>query len=90
MPYVEYVCEGRVLFRSAVAEEISVVPRLHELVVLDERPFQVVDVEYWSRRLGASDRRTVWPVVHVLALSDEEWEHRRTRRFPRADPPLRY
>src|SRR5690606_15394484 len=61
MPYVEYACEGRLLFRTETTEGSQFVPRVHEIVVIDDAPYQVVDVEYWARKMGATDRRFVWP-----------------------------
>jgi hypothetical protein len=62
-------------------------------VVIDDAPYQVVDVEYWARRLGSSDRRLVCPTVYVIPVSASEWEQRLERRAPRAregKPPVRY
>lgn len=93
MPYVEYACEGRLLFRTETTEGAQVVPRIHEVVVIDDEPYQVVDVEYWARRLGSTDRRYVWPTVYVVPVEAEEWkrrlERRNTRERPGA-PPIRY
>ena len=33
MPYVEYACEGRLLFRTETTETAQFVPRIHEIVV---------------------------------------------------------
>jgi hypothetical protein len=93
MPYVEYACEGRLLFRTETSEVSQFVPRIHEIVVIDDAPYVVVDVEYWARRLGSNDRRLVWPTVYVLPMSVEEWERRRERRQKRKSegtPPVRY
>lgn len=93
MPYVEYACEGRLLFRTETTEGAQFVPRVHEIVVIDDTPYQVVDVEYWARRMGATDRRFVWPTVYVIPVPTEEWEHRLERRNARAEhgkPPIRY
>ena len=65
----------------------------HEVVVIDDVPYQVVDVEYWARRLGSSDRRLVWPTVYVVPVRGEEWKQRLERRVPRESegkPPVRY
>lgn len=80
MPYIEYACEGRLLFRTETTEAAQVVPRIHEVVLIDDKPHQVVDVEYWARRLGANDRRMIWPTVHVVPISEEDWQHRLERR----------
>ncbi|MCA9694140.1 MAG: hypothetical protein R3A51_03225 [Nannocystaceae bacterium] len=93
MPYVEYACEGRLLFRTETSESAQFVPRIHEIVVIDDVPYQVVDVEYWARRLGSSDRRLVWPTVYVLPVSADDWELRRERRHKRksaGSPKIRY
>ena len=93
MPYVEYACEGRLLFRTETTEGSQFVPRMHEIVVIDDTPYQVVDVEYWARRMGATDRRFVWPTVYVIPVPTEEWELRLERRNSRPDhgkPPIRY
>lgn len=93
MPYVEYACEGRLLFRTETTEGAQFVPRIHEVVVIDDEPYQVVDVEYWARRMGSTDRRFVWPTVYVIPVPSEEWEQRlerRNAREPRGRPPVRY
>ncbi|HEY0138191.1 MAG TPA: hypothetical protein VGB85_29090 [Nannocystis sp.] len=93
MPYVEYACEGRLLFRTETTEDVQFVPRIHEVVVIDDAPYQVVDVEYWARRLGSSDRRLVCPTIYVIPVGAAEWEQRLERRTPRArdgKPPVRY
>ena len=93
MPYVEYASEGRLLFRTESTDGGTYVPRIGEVVVIEESPYQVVDVEYWARRLGASDCRVVWPTVYVVPIAKEEWEQRLRRRVPRegeAKPPIRY
>ena len=93
MPYVEYACEGRLLFRTETTEGAQFVPRISEIVVIDDEPYQVVDVEYWARRMGANDRRFVWPTVYVIPVPAEEWERRLERRSTRPDagkPPVRY
>lgn len=93
MPYVEYACEGRLLFRTETTEAAQFVPRIHEIVVIDDEPYQVVDVEYWARRLGSTDRRFVWPTVYVIPLSNEDWKLRLERRNLRekpSGPPVRY
>lgn len=93
MPYVEYACEGRLLFRTETTEGAQFVPRMHEIVVIDDTPYQVVDVEYWARRMGATDRRFVWPTVYVIPVPTEDWELRLERRNSRTDhgkPPVRY
>ncbi len=93
MPYVEYACEGRLLFRTETTEAAQFVPRIHEIVVIDDEPYQVVDVEYWARRLGSTDRRFVWPTVYVIPLSNEDWKLRLERRNLKekpAGPPVRY
>ena len=93
MPYVEYACEGRLLFRTETTEAAQFVPRVHEIVVIDDEPYQVVDVEYWARRLGSTDRRFVWPTVYVIPLSNEDWKLRLERRNARdkpEGPPVRY
>jgi hypothetical protein len=93
MPYVEYACEGRLLFRTETSESAQFVPRIHEIVVIDDEPYMVVDVEYWARKLGSNDRRFVWPTVYVIPVETEEWKLRLERRNPRekpAGPPVRY
>ncbi len=93
MPYVEYACEGRLLFRTETTEAAQFVPRIHEVVVIDDEPYTVVDVEYWARRHGSSDRRFVWPTVFVVPLDSEEWQRRLERRHKRdksGGPPVRY
>ena len=93
MPYVEYACEGRLLFRTETTEAAQFVPRIHEIVVIDDEPYQVVDVEYWARRLGSTDRRFVWPTVYVIPLSNDDWKLRLERRNLREEPdgpPTRY
>jgi len=93
MPYVEYACEGRLLFRTETTEGSQFVPRLHEIVVIDDEPYQVVDVEYWARRMGSSDRRFVWPTVYVIPVPAEDWKLRLERRKAKArtnGPPIRY
>jgi hypothetical protein len=93
MPYVEYACEGRLLFRTETTEGAQVVPRLHEVVVIDDEPYQVVDVEYWARRMGSSDRRMMWPTVYVVRVPAEVWSarlERRNARGPEGNPPVRY
>lgn len=93
MPYVEYACEGRLLFRTETTEDVQFVPRIHEVVVIDDVPYQVVDVEYWARRLGSTDRRLVCPTIYVVPIAGVEWEQRLERRVPRSKegkPPTRY
>ncbi len=93
MPYVEYACEGRLLFRTETTEGAQFVPRVHEIVVIDDEPYQVVDVEYWARRMGATDRRFVWPTVYVIPVPSDEWELRLARRNAKTSsgtPPVRY
>jgi len=93
MPYVEYACEGRLLFRTETTESAQFVPRIHEIVVIDDAPYQVVDVEYWARRLGSTDRRFVWPTVYLIPLAQDEWQRRLERRTVRekhGGPPVRY
>lgn len=93
MSYVEYACEGRLLFRAEVKESAPVVPRINEVVMVDDEPYQVVDVEYWARRVGASDRRMVVPTVYLLPIDPESWQRRLSRRAPRDEtsaPPVRY
>jgi len=93
MPYVEYACEGRLLFRTETTEGAQFVPRIHEIVVIDDEPFQVVDIEYWARRMGMTDRRFVWPTVYVIPVPSKEWERRLERRNSKPDegtPPVRY
>lgn len=93
MPYVEYACQGKLLFRTEQAESPHPVPRIHEIVVIDDEPYQVVDVEYWARRLGSTDRRVMWPTVYVLPVPEEEWTRRLERRNPPEPgpkPPVRY
>lgn len=94
MAYVEYACEGRVLFRVEATDESAVfVPRLHEIVVIDDKPYQVVDVEYWARRKGSTERRLVVPTVYLIPLAEEDWKLRLERRNARVKDgksPVRY
>ena len=93
MPHVEYASEGRLLFRAESPDGALVVPRIGEVVVIDDAPYQVIDVEYWAQRLGATDRRQVRPTVYVVPIAKDEWEQRLRRRTPRvsdAKPPVRY
>ena len=93
MSHVEYACEGRLLFRAEVKEGAPIVPRVNEVVMIDDEPYQVVDVEYWARRVGASDRRLVWPTVYLLPVDPESWPRRLQRRTARGQgdgPPVRY
>ena len=93
MPYVEYASEGRLLFRTETTEGAQFVPRIHEIVIIDDEPFQVVDIEYWARRMGTTDRRFVWPTVYVIPVAAKEWERRLERRNSKPDegtPPVRY
>ena len=53
----------------------------------------MVDVEYWARRLGSTDRRLVCPTIYVVPIAGVEWEQRLERRVPRSKdgkPPIRY
>ena len=93
MATVEYACEGELLFRSEAKDGPPVVPRVSEVVMIDDEPYQVVDVEYWARRVGASDRRVVWPTVYVLPIDESSWKRRLERRIPTRSveaPPVRY
>lgn len=93
MPQVDYACEGRLLFTAQTTDEAPFVPRIHEIVVIDDAPYQVVDVEYWARRAGSIDRRLVSPTVYVTPVSAEDWKLRLERRTPRESlgrPPVRY
>ena len=93
MPYVEFASEGKLLFRTETTEGAQFVPRIHEVVVIDDKPYTVVDVEYWARRLGSGDRRFVWPTVYLVPLSAEDWQRRLERRVERkreGGPPVRY
>ena len=50
-------------------------------------------VEYWARRMGATDRRFVWPTVYVIPVPSDEWELRLARRNTKTSsgtPPVRY
>lgn len=81
MSYVEFACEGRLLMRVPSAAAASHVPRVGEVVVLDEKPYEVVDVEYWARRPeGNGSSAGTWPTVHVSPFSKERWEQRLKRR----------
>ena len=76
-----------------VSQRISTVAEADQIVVIDDAPYQVVDIEYWARRLGSSDRRLVWPTVYVVPVRSEDWKQRLERRVPRDDegkPPTRY
>jgi hypothetical protein len=93
MPNVEYACEGRLLFRTETTEDVQFVPRIHEVVVIDDAPYQVVDVEYWAKRRLAPRPPARLPDVYVIPVSAAEWEQRLERRAPRAregKPPVRY
>jgi hypothetical protein len=93
VPHVEYACEGRLLFKTENMEGMPCVPRIHEVVVIDDEPYQVVDVEYWARRHGSTDRRHVLPTVYLVPVAPKEWERRLERRNKRPDsgePPVRY
>lgn len=94
MSAVEYACEGRLLFRAEAKDGVPVVPRVHEVVMVDDEPYQVVDIEYWARRVGSSDRRVVWPTVFLVPIDAEAWQRRLERRSPPKDaagtPPVRY
>jgi hypothetical protein len=87
MPYVEYACEGRLLFRTETTEGAQFVPRIHEIVVIDDEPYQVVDVEYWARKVGSNERRFVWPTVYVIPIANDDWKLRLERRNLREKPP---
>ena len=93
MPHVEYASEGKLLFRSESDDSPLFVPRIHEIVVIDDEPYQVVDVEYWARRLGSTDRRQISPTVYVVPVDAEDWKNRLERRNPRTKgqgPRMRY
>ena len=93
MPYVEYACGGRLLFRTKSTDGAQHVPRIGEIVVLDERPYQVVDVEYWARRENGGEPRRTWPTVYVAQIDQDEWQRRLERRKERLEshvPPRRY
>lgn len=81
MTYVEFACEGRLLMRVPSVAPAAHVPRIGEVVVLDERPYEVVDVEYWARRPeGNRELAGTWPTVHVIPFAPERWERRLERR----------
>jgi hypothetical protein len=92
MPYVEFACEGRLLFRTEASDSTPELPRIQEIVVIDDTPYVVIDVEYWARRLGATDRRQLWPTVYVAPIAPEDWALRLERRRARAGeaPRVRY
>ncbi len=93
MSAVEYACEGRLLFRAESKDGAVLVPRLNEMVMVDDEPYQVVDIEYWARRVGSSDRRVLWPTVFLVPVDPEAWQRRLERRTPperEAKPPVRY
>lgn len=93
MPNVEYACEGRLLFTTQTTDEAQFVPRIHEIVVIDDAPYQVVDVEYWAKRAGSVDRRLVFPIVYLIPVNAADWAQRLERRAPRESegkPPVRY
>lgn len=93
MPYVDYACQGRLLFRTRYNGGRQHVPRIDEVVVLDERPYRVVDVEYWARREGNGEPLTTWPTVYLLAIEPADWQRRLERRREEAGEghiPRRY
>jgi len=93
MPNVEFACEGRLLFRTESDEPSRPVPRMHEIVVINERPYQVVDVEYWVRQSGLGESREIWPTVYLVALDNDAWRQRIDRRKGRLNKerlPTRY
>lgn len=93
MPRVEFACDGQLLFTVEGSKRQGALPRIGEALVVEDARYVVVDVEYWGRRAGDPHHRELWPVVHLRALSDEEWSQRLERRQPaseRATPPVRY
>lgn len=84
MSYLEFACEGRLLMRLPGPSGGEQVPRIGEVVVLDERPYEVVDVEYWARRPdGKGEKAELSPTVHVNPISAQRWEARLMRRQAR-------
>ena len=83
------------LFRTEMTDAALAVPRIDEVVVIDEQPYQVVDVEYWARRVDrTSDRRFTCPTVYVVPIHAQAWQIRLERRqlkkkFSKG-PPQRY
>ncbi len=95
MAHVDYACAGALLFRTELGGHGGqVIPRVGEAVVVDDAPYQVVDVEYWARRLGEASRRACIPTVHLIPISPTDWEQRLQRRKLRDAvqdaPPVRY
>ena len=93
MPHVEFACEGRILFRADSPDGAAVIPRIHEVMIVDETPYQVVDVEYWARPVGTTERRVLAPTVYLSPLSSAAWQERQARRAPapvEPSPPVRY
>ncbi|RMH00433.1 MAG: hypothetical protein D6705_00405 [Deltaproteobacteria bacterium] len=92
MAQVAFARAGTVLFHVDEGHLRSV-PRIGEVVVVDDVPHDVVDVEYWARPIGSLDRRTLVATVHLRPIDAADWELRRTRRTapPRPKgPPVRY
>ncbi len=92
MAQVAFAREGAVLFRVDPAH-LRVLPRIGEIVVVDDVPHTVVDVEHWAHPIGDLDRRTLATTVYLRPVPAADWEVRRARRIaPPAPkgPPTRY
>ena len=92
MAQVEYACQGRLLFRSELRDG-ALLPRINEIVVVEETAYVVIDVEYWARRLGTGDRRALWPTVYLAELGEDDWQlrlERRGRGLDQGETPKRY
>ena len=94
MPNVDFLYDGHLIFQSDPNEELHVLPRIHEVIVVDSNPYVVVDVEYKARRKGKHfSRRDISPKVYLRPISEEDWNRRLERRgIPKKSPntPLRY
>lgn len=77
MALVEYACGGKLLFSAEPSEPV---PRLSEVVIVDDQPYRVVDVEYWARRHGATERRSLSVRVYLERVGDGDWALRQARR----------
>ena len=78
---------------TTTQERLPELPRTGEALVVEDDRYVVVDVVYWARRAGATDRRELWPVVHLSPLDEEAWARRSSgacRRPPHGKPPVRY
>ncbi len=92
MAQVAFAREGTVLFHVDEAH-LRTLPRIGEIVVVDDVPHDVVDVEHWARPIGNLDRRTLTATVYLRPVAPDDWEHRKARRHAPArpkGPPVRY